>query len=216
MKTIPMAVITVTMLLVVLVKPVIVSAQYQTPPPLGTLTNENNTPNFNNTNVYDKTYYQTHPILGWNWGGNGSNFDNALHTNTAHTKFLYHPIHWFPTNYINEFNNTVFPDSTRLILYLDLKGGSTDDTIRKYYQPMVNCIAQQIEPTIAVQESQAFTPRPADKEGGVFGFKTKNKVRILSDTTALDYPRVLLDKDSITTPALILSTLWRTDVLRFL
>ncbi|MBX7156256.1 MAG: hypothetical protein K1X91_14970, partial [Bacteriodetes bacterium] len=81
---------------------------------------------------------------------------------------------------------------------------------------MLNCIAQQIEPTITVQESQAFTPRPADKEGGVFGFKTKSKTRILSDTTQPNYPRVLLDKDSITTPQLVLSKLWRPDVLRFL
>ena len=90
MKTLRMTVVTVTIAIVVLLTMGnTLHAQIQTPPPLGTLTNENGLPNFNNTNVYDRTYHLTHPIIGWNWGGEVSNFDIAMHTNTAHTKFLY-------------------------------------------------------------------------------------------------------------------------------
>ncbi|MBX7154911.1 MAG: T9SS type A sorting domain-containing protein [Bacteriodetes bacterium] len=220
MKTLRKTVVTVTIAIgVLLTLGNTLHAQIQTPPPLGTLTNENGLPNLNNTNVYDRTYHLTHPIIGWNWGGEVSNFDNAMHTNTAHTKF-YYATNWYGNRPADSmYNNLKYPDSTRFFMYLDYKAINSVflyDTIRKYYHPMLNCIAQQIEPTITVQESQAFTPRPADKEGGVFGFKTKSKTRILSDTTQPDYPRVLLDKDSVTTPQLVLSKLWRPDILRFL
>jgi hypothetical protein len=72
-----------------------------------------------------------------------------------------------------------------------------------------------LEPSLTVDSTQNFKPRFGDNTGAVFGWYDK----FVGDTVGLgndDFSRFLLNKNSVTTPTLVLSNIWKGDILKWL
>ena len=144
---------------------------------------------------------QTKFIIGWNWSSLGVKLDDALNINTYHDYDISHSatdcrdslnvIQSFHTILCNQEKNLPF---TALSLYLN--------------------------PTITVDSTKHFKPRPYNNDGAIFGFCNKNKVRILDSNqhTDSEYPFAILNKDSVPygTSTLVLSNVWKKDALHYL
>jgi len=189
MKTKSMVVYTTTLLACIIFGfNTTVYAQYHTPPVLGTLNTENGVPNFGNNNVYDKTYYLTHPIIGWNWAYQLGIIDEALHMNAYHGKTDMN----FQSNLRNQDDD--------MILYLEMPGDNG------YAGPgSFNTQCMWYHPELTLDTTNNFQPINGDPNGAVYGWRTK---ALGAQGTGQDQWRWVLQTTGATTRQLVLSDLW--------
>ncbi|MBK9249460.1 MAG: hypothetical protein IPM69_15430 [Ignavibacteria bacterium] len=166
--------------------------------------------NFNDTSVYDRNF--NHFIIGWNWGGPGRKMDEALHANYYHMQ--YHPENGSGDS---SFTDTLHfgKNGRRVVSMYNADSliliGQHPDTNQR-----INGQSILYKPVLTVDTSQWFIPRPYDRDGSVFGFKYKNKGVILDSSlhSNPDYEYFLLRKDSVSSPTVVLDSVWLDDQVR--
>jgi hypothetical protein len=83
---------------------------------------------FNNTNIYDRNFFDNHFLLGWNWGVPGRVLDEALNIN------YYHGINPDDSDYCHA--PQVIYTMKEL---LHLRGGHVPfNAYAVYYEPVIN------------------------------------------------------------------------------
>lgn len=139
-------------------------------------------------------------VKGFNWSSQGARLDSAMHINFYHHMDLDTSFHDY---YPNARLMQPLEHPTRVII-----GGRNN--IRLFQGHSL-----YLDPTITVDSTLNFKPKPYDNTGSVFGFLNKSKVRILNSTqdTSKDYHFAMLDKDSITSgPEIVLSNIWKNNI----
>lgn len=139
-------------------------------------------------------------IRSWNWGTSGAALDAAMRMHWYHSMDL-HPD---STNYHGNCRllyPLTHPDPLFIII-----GGHYDYRLFQAH-------SLYLDPTIIVDSTQNFKPKPYDNTGAVFGFLYKSKV-ILLDSSLHDssnYSRAILSKDSLTTgqSEVVLKNIWK-------
>lgn len=154
-----------------------------------------------NYNIIDPI--QHHFILGWNWGSPGKKLDDALFMNFYHG---------YPT--AGQDNNDDYANNIRISQQLggDIIGGRLQDVT-------FNTQSLYLEPTIKVinpNGNNEFFPTMRNREGSVFGFQKRNKIKLINDPLNPDFGRALLYKDSVSSgSAVVLDSIWSNNILRF-
>lgn len=157
---------------------------------------------FDSTALFDRTFNDTTFILGWNWGSPGRALDEAMRINFYHDG--YEPGVTDSSDYTSD--TLYIPNHRKAVQVTGVSGGRNSKFI-------LNAHSQILYPVIEVDSTSDFVPRAFDNTGSVFGFLNKNKVVILepNENDSSDYHFVMLDKDSITTPEIVLSNVWKNN-----
>ncbi|MDT3739533.1 MAG: hypothetical protein RO257_08545 [Candidatus Kapabacteria bacterium] len=163
---------------------------------------------FDSTALFDRTFNDTTFIRAWNWGSPGRALDEALRINFYHDG--YEPGVTTQAQYTGDTLTAdsllYIPNHRKAVQVTGVSGGRDSKFI-------LNAHSQIIYPVIEVDSTSDFVPRAFDRTGSVFGFTNKSKVRILnsSQNTSKDYHFALLDKDSVTSPEIVLSNIWKNN-----
>ena len=146
---------------------------------------------------------QHHFILGWNWGSPSKKLDDALYMNFYHG---------YPT--AGQDNNDDYADNIRISQAL-----GQDIIAGRLHNVTFNTQSLYLEPTIKVinpNSGQEFFPTLRNRDGAVFGFQKKQKIKLLNDPLHPDFGRALLYKDSVTSgSAVVLDSVWSDQILRY-
>lgn len=111
--------------------------------------------NFNDTEVFSKSFNNF--ILGWNNGTDGRQLDELMNNNY----YLYGWETGIPVNWNNFGNNNNWYVRVRPLGYPDDHGVGA-------------CQAIFYDPAITINKDENFTPDPHSKGGSLFGFQNKN------------------------------------------
>jgi hypothetical protein len=160
--------------------------------------------NFKNPAIFDRIFNDTTFILGWNWSSTGRRLDEAMSINYHHQGY---DLRWD--------NDSTFTDSTLYVRNHRKAVQVTGVTGGRQANIILNAHSQLLYPVLNVDSTSNFVPRAFDNSGAVFGFQYKSKVRILNSTqdTSKDYHFVMLDKDSISSPEIVLSHIWKNNII---
>lgn len=142
-------------------------------------------------------------FIGWNWGTPGKKLDDAMYIN------MYHG---YPK--VLSGNNDDYADNISIVQ--PVGGGVVSG---RPSGALFNSQSLYLEPTIKVinpESGNEFFPTQRNKEGAVFGFQKRNKIKLINDPIHPEFGRVLLYKDSVTTgSSIVLDSIWPRNLLRF-